>query len=598
MATTIQSTSLDFQAIKDNLKRFYQQGGEFTDYNFEASGLSNILDVLAYNTHYNGLTANFALNESFLTTAQLRSSVVGLSTAIGYTPGSRTGAFALVSLSFNKVSGAAVYTMPAGFTFTATVDSQTFTFQTTASLTTNAVGNLYTFNLNGDENIRITEGVSTSKVFVAGPSSENDVYVIPDTTLDLDTATVKVYPSASSAAFTTYTNINDATTITEASTIYALREAPNGFFELSFSNGSSLGQTPVAGNKIEVSYLAVNGLDANGALTFDPTTQFEGEDLTVVTVANASAGAEKESLDSIRQNAPFLWGSQNRMVTAADYSTLILRKYSALIDDIQSWGGEDNIPANYGNVYISIKYKDGILPTVKTQNKTDIDALVKDLSIASFNVVFVDPIETFIKIANLFQFNPKLTTLSNTSAETATKTAISNYFSANLGGFGQTFRRSNMLTVIDDADPAILSSRAEVTMQQRLFPASNIAIATEYSLQFPSAIAGTSNDGYIITSSVFNFNSLTCILRNLIGSNVIQIISDDGQVIVNNVGQYNAATGLVTLNGFAPTSISGASYISILAVPANQGSITPLRNNLLTFDDVNSTSKAILTTST
>jgi hypothetical protein len=598
MATTIQSTSLDFQAIKDNLKRFYQQGGEFTDYNFEASGLSNILDVLAYNTHYNGLTANFALNESFLTTAQLRSSVVGLSTAIGYTPGSRTGAFALVGLSFNKTAGAAQYTMPAGFTFTTTVNSQTYTFQTTEALVTNKVGTLYTFNLDGDEDIRITEGVSTNKVFVAGPSAENDVYIIPDANLDLNTVSVKVYPTAASAAFTTYTNINEATTITEESTIYALREAPNGFFELTFSNGSSLGQTPAAGNKIEVTYLAVNGLDANGALTFDPDTQFESEDLTVVTVANASSGGEKETLDSIRQNAPFLWGSQNRMVTAEDYSTLILRKYSSLIDDIQSWGGEDNIPANYGNVYISIKYKDGILPVVEAQNKIDIEALVQNLSIASFNVVFVDPIETFIEIENLFQFNPKLTTLSNTAAESAAKTAISNYFSANLGGFGQTFRRSNMLTTIDEADPAILSSRAEVTMQQRLIPGVNIAIPTEYSLQFPAAIVGNSNDDYIISSSVFNFNSRTCSLRNLLGSNVIQIIDNTNQVVVNNVGQYDAGNGLITLNGFAPTSIPGSAFIRVLAVPANQGSITPLRNNLLTFDDVNSTSRAILTTST
>jgi len=598
MATTIQSTSLDFQAIKDNLKRFYQQGGEFTDYNFEASGLSNILDVLAYNTHYNGLTANFALNESFLTTAQLRSSVVGLATAIGYTPGSRSGAFALVNLSFNKTSGASQYSMPAGFTFTATVNSKTYTFQTRETLLTSKNGTLYTFNLNGSEDIRIVEGVSTSKIFIAGPSSENDVYIIPDTNLDLNTVNVKVYPTAASAAFTTYTNVNDATTINESSTIYALREAPNGFFELTFSNGSSLGQTPAAGNKIEVEYLAVNGREANGAIVFDPNTQFEGEDLTVVTVANSSAGSEKESIDSIRQNAPFLWGSQNRMVTSSDYSTLILRKYSSLIDDIQSWGGEDNIPANYGNVYISIKYKEGVLPSIITQNRKDIEELAQNLSIASFNIVFVDPVETFIQIQNIFQFNPKLTSLSSTAAEAAAKTAISNYFSANLGGFNQSFRRSNMLTDIDETDPSILSSRAEVLMQQRLTPGVNIAIPTEYSLQFPAAISGTSNDDYIITSSVFNFNLKTCSLRNLLGTNVIQIISDTNQVVVNNVGQYDASSGLVTLNGFAPTSIPGSTFIRILAKPANQGSITPLRNNILTFDDVSSTSRAVFTTST
>ena len=602
MTTTIQSTSLDFDAIKNNLKRFLQQGGEFTDYNFEASGLSNLLDVLAYNTHYNGLTANFALNESFLSTAQLRSSVVGLAGGLGYVPDSRNASFAVVNLSASGLTGSpSTVTIPAGVSFSAVVDDQTYTFQTReAMIAQNNAGN-YAFTVDDSEEITITEGVATTKTFIAGPQGENDVYVIPNTNMDLDTVTVKVYPNASSALFDTYTNVTAAVSIDENSKIYSLKESPNGFFELTFSNGSKLGQTPAAGNKIEVEFLTVNGPAANGARTFTPDVDipgYPGFQFTVVTVANSTGGAEKESIDSIRKNAPYIWGSQNRMVTAVDYAALIRRNFGSLISDIQTWGGEDNVPANYGNVYISIKYKDGVTNAIKVANQGDIRNLAQQLSIVSFDVVFVDPIETYVELEVQFQFNTKLTTISSLAAETAVLNAAKNYFTENVGGFGDSFRRSRLLPYIDDADTGILSSRAIVKMQQRIEPGVNLGTPTEYLLTYPGAIKGASNDDYVITSSEFVFNNSTCIIRNKLGSTALQIISSDGATISDNAGNYVPGTGVLTLNGFAPTSIpGGATEIRVNAIPSNEGTITPIRNNLLLFDDVNSSSKANLTTS-
>lgn len=602
MTTTIQSTSLDFDAIKNNLKRFLQQGGEFTDYNFEASGLSNLLDVLAYNTHYNGLTANFALNESFLSTAQLRSSVVGLAGGLGYVPDSRNASFAVVNLSASGLTGSpSTVTIPAGVSFSAVVDDQTYTFQTReAMIAQNNAGN-YAFTIDDSEEITITEGVATTKTFIAGPQGENDVYVIPNTNMDLDTVTVKVYPNASSALFDTYTNVTAAVSIDENSKIYSLKESPNGFFELTFSNGSKLGQTPAAGNKIEVEFLTVNGPAANGARTFTPDVDipgYPGFQFTVVTVANSTGGAEKESIDSIRKNAPYIWGSQNRMVTAVDYAALIRRNFGSLISDIQTWGGEDNVPANYGNVYISIKYKDGVTNAIKVANQGDIRNLAQQLSIVSFDVVFVDPIETYVELEVQFQFNTKLTTISSLAAETSVLNAAKNYFTENVGGFGDSFRRSRLLPYIDDADTGILSSRAIVKMQQRIEPGVNLGTPTEYLLTYPGAIKGASNDDYVITSSEFVFNNSTCIIRNKLGSTALQIISSDGATISDNAGNYVPGTGVLTLNGFAPTSIpGGATEIRVNAIPSNEGTITPIRNNLLLFDDVNSSSKANLTTS-
>ena len=251
MATTINSTSLDFDAIKNNLKTFLANKEEFSDYNFEASGLSNILDVLAYNTHFNGLTANFALNESFLGTAQLRSSIVSLAEGIGYIPDSKTSAKCVVKLSVSLagVSGRpSIIQLPSGTKFTSVVDDTTFTFQTQENLTAeeNESGNgFYEFKTGDGSNlISLTEGQARTKTFLITQQSENAVYIIPDVNMDTSTAVVRVYDTPSSTSFSTFTNIINATTINALSTLYILKEAPNGNFELSFGNGTTLGKAP------------------------------------------------------------------------------------------------------------------------------------------------------------------------------------------------------------------------------------------------------------------------------------------------------------------------------------------------------------------
>lgn len=296
MATTIKSTALDFTAIKNNLKTFLADKPEFADYNFEASGLSNILDVLAYNTHYNALTANFALNESFLGTAQLRSSLVSLAEGIGYIPDSKTSSKAIVNLSMNLsgVSGRpTIIQIASGFKFNATVDDTDYVFQTQVDLSATDDGaGIYELKTStGSEDIDIFEGTSRVKTFLASKSEENAVYVIPDELLDIETAVVRVYESPSSASFITYKNLSEATTINANSTLYILKETPNGLFELSFGNGATLGTAPVEGSKITIDYLAVNGSDADTAKIFEPQSQVTidgtGYDVTVSTVAKS-----------------------------------------------------------------------------------------------------------------------------------------------------------------------------------------------------------------------------------------------------------------------------------------------------------------------
>ena len=591
MATTIRSSELDFNEIKNSLKEYFQKQPEFSDYNFEASGLSNLLDVLAYNTHQNALLANFALNESFLSTAQLRSSLVGHAGSLGYTVGSRTASTAIVQMYVTDLAAVSSKTMPAGTSFSATVDNKSYTFKTREALTaTNDGSGRFYFSLDDNINVPLFEGVSKERNFIAGNISDNDTYVIPVANLDLNTVTVRVYQDTSSSYYDVYTNILEATNITSESKIYVIKETPNGFYELSFGNGLITEQIPSAGNRIQVIYDVVSGPDANGASTFTPEAQLDGLLITVTTIASSDGGALKEDIESIRKNAPYLYATQNRMVTAEDYSSLILRNFSSLINDIKSWGGEDNIPPKFGTVYVSIDFstQDSVLQETA---KGNIRNLAKDLSVASFDIEFVEPNRTFIEIDTVFQFNPNLTSSSQTAVESAVKDTMQTYFENNLGEFDKSFRRSNLLTDIDETDASVLSSRATIKMQNRFTPTSG---ESTYTIVFPTSIAEPDEEFYTIQSSSFFFRGKVCTLRNKLDSSAIEVIDTSGNIVRDNVGSYDATGGVITLSGFTGSLISGT-YFKITALPANQATIDPLRNNILNYDAASSSARAIVT---
>lgn len=669
MATTIKSSALDFNNIKNNLKTYLANKEEFKDYNFEASGLSNILDVLAYNTHLNALTANFALNESYLGTAQLRSSMVSLAEGIGYVPDTRTSSQALVRLFFNTSTTPrdTKITLPAYTSFTTSVDDVNYTFSTISDFIADDNGNgYYEFKTSdGSTSIPIFEGTRRTKTFIVGQYEDNPVYVIPDGNLDADTVTVKVYNSVTSTSSTTYQNIINATTITSTSTIYILKESPNGYFELSFGDGETFGVAPAAGTRIEVDYISTSGNAANGAsafssnqtFTFGTTNTFTSS-LNVSTVSNSVGGDTKETIESIRKNAPFQYATQNRMVTAEDYTSLILRKFSTFIDDIVSFGGEDAADPEFGAVFTSIKFKDDVSNDTQLTKKREIIGLASQLAITSFNLRFIDPITTTIEADVFFQFNPKLTDATENQIVSSVQSVISNYFSLNTGKFKQSFRRSNLLSLIDDIDPAILSSRADIRMQSRFTPtapsiativqnltlngsgiatisAADVAVvvdlvtserykdATNYlisnsttqstnyagvlsaltaasstssqTLRYPVAISEPSNIDYVVTSNQFVYEGKTAFLRNKLSDTAIQIVAVAGEeIILDSVGSYDPTAGTASINYFNPTSIIGGDEIKLAVVPANPSAISPTRNEILSHDPSRSLVKAVI----
>lgn len=603
MATVnIESTQLDFEQIKSNLKTYLAAQSEFSDFDFEAAGISNILDVLAYNTHFNALNANFALNEAFLNTAQLRSSVVSHAQSLGYQVRSRTASAGTVNISLNLAGVSnrnTTYTLASGTKFTASVDDVAYTYQTLENCTATDDGTgFYSFvNSLGSTNIIIKEGTSKTKTFYVGETDERQLYVIPDLTIDTSTAVVKVFNTPSATSFTSYTDIAKAVRVTSDSRFYQIAETPNGFYELNFGDGVSFGKSPGTGNVIKVEYLSTVGVDANGGEVFTPAAKFSvngtGYDLNVTTVAASTGGAVRQTIESIRQNAPIAFAAQQRLVTAEDYKAIILENYSN-IEDAIAWGGEDNVPANYGNVYVGLKFANGTTAAQKTSTK---DAIVQNLtnylSILSIDTIFVDPVETFVEAISVFNFDPNLTNVTQASTEASVFADMKQYFNDNLGIFGGIFRRSSMLGRIDDISDAILSSRVDIKVQQRFEPTLNQSLS--YKVTFPVTIAAPDDVQTIITSSTFRLDNKVCLIKNELNKNKLIITDTLGNVVRDNVGSFDAAKGEIELNGFAPESItSGQAFIKISAKPADESVVRPLRNYVIKLDEDASFASALV----
>jgi hypothetical protein len=599
---TIQSSDLDFDTIKTSLKNFLKQKSEFTDYDFEASGLSNILDVLAFNTHLNGLVANFGVNESFLSSAQLRSSVVSHAENLGYYPKSKSGSSATITLSVSSTdTSTSSLTLPKFSGFTADVDGTTFTFRTTEvhTATNDGTGAFSFLTSAGSTSIPVTEGTLKTKTFLVGEIVDSQVYVIPDENIDTTTITVSVFDTPTSATFTSFTNVNDAIRINADSTVFILREVPNGYYELTFSDGTVLGKAPSAGNKIVVQYLSTSGADANSASTFSASSINFDDDITgtntvtATTVSNSAGGSEKETIDSIKLNAPIGFSTQQRMVTAEDYKATILENFSSVIKDVSAWGGNQNVPPVFGRVYVSLNFKDNITSDTQTETKNAITTnLTDNLAIMSIDTEYVDPINTFLEITTTFNFDPDQTNLTSQATEKLIETTIENFITENLSTFDSTFRRSNILTKIDALSTSILNSSMSIKVQQRLTPTLNTS--ADYAVNFPVKIASPDDIVHRVTTTTFTYNGVSAFIKNKLSSTTLQILnSSTSAILVDNIGTYDETSGVVSLNGFNISAISG-DEIKVSIIPADQSTVRPLRNYIISLDTTVSAASATI----
>jgi hypothetical protein len=600
MATTVKSSDLDFQNIKNNLKNYFKNKSEFADYDFEAAGLNNFLDVLAYNTHINGLTANFAINESFLSTSQLRSSVVSHAETLGYEVRSRTTAKAIVNISINLagVSGRPpTVQLPSGWTFSSSIDNKTYTFRTLESYFAkdDGFGNYEFKTADGSDKIPVYEGIQRTKTFLSGEKEERQIFVIPDDTIDTATASVLVYDTASSTNYVTYIPLKKAVTIDKDTTVYTLRETPNGFYELNFGDGISFGKKPDPGNKVVVTYLSSVGPTANAGDVFTSNSDLnvDGIDyaVTVVTDTESTGGAEKQTIESVRQLAPIAYAAQQRLVTSLDYKATILSNFTD-VSDCNVWSGDENVPLDYGSVYIALNFPTNTSAAVKTKVKNDIvNNFTDNLSVVSITTKFVDPTDAFIELNVQFDYDPALTGFTLAATETSVFNFMRRYFTDNLNTFNKVFRRSNLLTEIDAIDAAILSSKADVKVQLRFTP--TVGTIQTHELAYPMKIKKPDDVTHIVTSSIFQYQGAICQIKNKLESTKLEIVDVDGNILVDNIGQYNSQKGTVEIVGFAPQGLIGSDpFIKVSVVPENESVIKPLRNYILRIDNNNSSATA------
>ena len=598
----ISASELDFDNIKTNLVNYMKATDTtFNDYNYEGSAMSTIIDVLAYITHVNSMNANFALNETFLDTSQLRSSVVSHAKLLGYTPRSISPSVAYIDMTMAKGTATPLWnhdgtntplplSMPRGTKFSTTIDGVTYPMF--ASDTT-------TINYNETDgwkfsNIKIEQGTLAS-INYTYQNNTFESYIIPAN--NVNTASIKVTVTDSSAtdASKVYALNTNMVTLDGTSEVYFLEEGRDGYYEVKFGD-NIIGKRPGNGNTIKIEYATIpSGTDVNGATVFTMTDSLNGNtDETVTLVTKATGGAARESKEAIKFNAPLAHISQNRAVTPDDYKSIIKNEFADL-EAVAVWGGEDNDVPDYGKVYVSIKPLSGetLTDAQKTTIKTNI---LKPKNVVSITPVLVDPEYTYIDLEVYFKYNPNKATVTASGLATSIRNTLVSYNNDTLKSFNGVYRDSNVGKKIDDTNVAIISNITRVKMTKKITP--TLGTATKYTLKFNQALTdldgSTSSLGSFLTSTVFTFNGEDCKLKDYYDSSsdtrIVQIVNTGGIVQLASVGDVNEEEGTVTLNSFNPTALpTGSTTIDVTVKPASND-VSPTRNELLTIN----TSTAII----
>ena len=583
-------SQLDFDGIKTNLKRFLSNQSQFKDYDFEGSGMAVLMDLLAYNTHYLAYNANVAANEMFIDTADMRNSIVSLAKALGYTPNSATAPYADINVVINDATGSTLV-MSAGTQFTTTVDSLSYNFVTIGSNTISPIDNVYTFS-----NLKIYEGTYVTYQYTYDSTDVDQRFLIQSASADVTTLTVQVQNSSTDTVINTYTKATSITELDSTSKVYFLQEAEDGKFEVYFGDGVT-GKALVNGNIIILKYVVTNKTAANGASSFSLSGNIGGfSNVTLTVNSNAANGAEPETNQSIKFNAPKSYAAQDRAVTVEDYKAKVKELY-ANTQSISAWGGEDAETTFYGRVYISINPKSGSTLTQTTKNSI-IDSL-KRYSVASVTPVIVDPETTNIILTSTVKYDKTATSKTADTLKSETIEDLTAYNSNTLQSFDSMLRHSKLIEIIDDVDTSILSNITTLKIRKSFTP--TIGSSTNYTVSFSNALYNphsghNASDGGILVSTGFKIGSSTNEyffdddgagnIRRYYLVGVVRTYAD------NSAGTIDYETGAIAVNALNISSISNirglASTIVELTVTPNSNDIVPLRNQILNIDVANS----------
>jgi hypothetical protein len=561
MADRLRVTELDFDTIKNNLKAFLNQQSEFTDYDFEGSGLNILLDILAYNTHYNAYYLNMVANESFLDTAILRDSVISHAKTLGYTPHSTRASVATINFTANSAtSTSGTLTLPAGFGFLSNqIDSKPYNFVVLEDTTVTKANSTYYF-----ENLEIYEGQLTTYRFTHNSASNpKQVFTLPDANIDTTTIKVQVAPSSGNTQLTVYNLVSDILDVGVTSEVYYLQENKSGKYQVYFGN-DAVGKSLPDGAIVNVTYLRTNGTAANKANNYVATSGISdslAESITsfvIDPVSPAAGGAVRESVDDIKFGAAAQFTTQNRLVTVKDYESYLKKNYPS-IDSLSVWGGEEEIPPTYGKVYISLKPKENYFIS-ETEKQRIIDEIISPKAIVAVSAEIRNPEYLYLLVENYVEYDKKKTSLTPEAIKTSIRNAVLVYRDTNLNKFDSTFVLSKLQDSIDGVDlNAITGSETVLRLQKRFEP--TLGASTTYTINFNALLhRGTTTNK--LTSSEFRIFDVEGVVRTVLFEEVPESFTGISEIQVTNAGNGYTTAPTVTITGDGTGAVANAIIVN------------------------------------
>ena len=546
-----QVANLDFNDIKAALKDYLRTSSDFSDYDFEGSALSNLIDVLAYNTYYTAFNANMTVNEMFIDSANLRDNVVSLAKQLGYRPKSRTSPKAYVNLAvtYSLPTTDTSLTLKAGTGFVSSFDNTLYQYAVTRDVLGQVVNGVVNF-----DGLELREGAMLTNTYTFNAALTSQRFILDNAGIDTSTIQVKVYPSTTSTIFEEYTLSENILEAKPSSTIFFLEEISEQRYEVLFGDGV-LGRKLENGEKIEISYLVTAGADSNGARTFTFSGTLVNQSgnnpatvgTSVSTVTAAAGGAGVESVDKIKFTAPKMFAAQDRAVTAGDYGAIVRNLYPA-VGDIIVFGGEEQDPPAYGKVFIAVKPTDAAKLTSVT--KEEIRSKLKDYRVAAIVPELIDPSILYVELNSRIYYNQGKTELTKTQIRDNAISQLQSYIeTSDTEKFNGKFRYSKAVAVIDNSDVSINSNLTSVTMRKDFY--AQINSTSYYEICYQNAFLDdddpvVSSTGFVVTE----YPNFTVYVEDRGGKIVLYRldgITGEKVLLDDNVGDIDYAKGEIKM---------------------------------------------------
>ena len=581
-------SELDFAKIKENLQGFLTSQSDFVGYNFKGSAFDILLDIMAYNTHYNSYYANMVANEMFLDSATLRNSVVARAKHLGYRPRSPQGSKAAITLTITPTDSPASISIPKNTQFQGEVEGTTYVWCTANSHSVNVNANgVYIVSA-----VELRQGIPSTFRYTANTGDADQRFLLPNANTDIGSLTVSVQKSASDTETDVYTEATDITTVDSTSKIYFIDEVENGKYNIQFGN-DILGKQLSNGNIVILSSLICDANSTNGAKSFSVVTDVGGySNVKIVTTSVSAGGAIAADIDEIKFNAPKNYESQNRCVTIHDYISIVKRDYGDA-QAVVAWGGEDSDPPVYGKVYVAIKPISGSVLS-NSGKKYVQDEILKKRNIVGITSQVVDPDYMYLKVNSTVKYDSSLTTNSASVLKSTVTTQVTDFGATNLKTFDKSFRYSKLVKAIDEAEVSVKSNQTSIQLKRLLYPL--LGSSEAYTMPFSNQIYHPANTFWgAVTSGKFSYNDSAgtlwdgCRLQD--NNGVIEVYRTSGEdriIVNNNVGNVTYLTGKIVLTSFQPVSIGSETTgnttpLEVYTTPASND-VNPLREQIILIE--------------